>query len=190
MEILLATHNDHKAEEVRKIMPSQFQLATLNDIQYFTPIIEDGDSFRENAWIKSRTAFEVSELPTFSDDSGLCVQALDGAPGIHSARYSETGKSEDNIKKLLEALKGKANRNAYFICVICFYDGTLTQFFEGRLNGVILEEERGKEGFGYDPIFIPDGYDQTLAEMPSDLKNKISHRTIALGKLVDFLKKY
>ncbi len=187
MEILLASHNDHKANEIRKMLPKSYQLATLNDIQYFDEIIENGDSFQENAWIKSKTAFEVARMPTFSDDSGLCVEALGDAPGIFSARYAGTGNSEDNIQKLLKELSNNTHRKAYFISVICWYDGTHTEFFEGRINGTIIDSLKGEKGFGYDPIFLPDGYSETFAEMNPELKNKISHRAIALQKLMEFL---
>ncbi len=190
MEILLASHNDHKAEEIRKLLPEKFLLSTLNDIQYFDEIVENGSTFKENAWIKSKTGFEISELPTFSDDSGLCIQALNNAPGIYSARYAGTGNSKDNIEKVLSELEGKTDRNAYFICVICFYDGKETQFFEGRIDGKIIEQEKGNDGFGYDPIFIPNGYDKTFAELPQEEKNKISHRAKALKQFIDFLNTY
>ncbi len=190
MEIILATHNAHKTEELRKMLPDSFTLSSLNDIQYYDDIIENGKTFEENAWIKAKTAYEVGSKPSISDDSGLCIEALNDAPGIYSSRYAGTGKAEDNIHKVLEELQDQENRKAYFISVISFYDGKISQFFEGRIYGTISDKVKGKNGFGYDPIFIPEGNTQSFAELQEEEKNRISHRALATEKLIEFLKTY
>ena len=188
-ELILASNNAHKVEEIKSIL-EDYSILTLKDINYTEEIVEDGTTFEENALIKARTICKYSGKTAISDDSGLSVELLDGRPGVYSARYAgEQKSSEDNINLLLKNLENK-ERTAQFktIFTLCINNDFFS--FEGIVKGEITTEKYGEKGFGYDPIFIPDGYDQTFAQMPSDLKNKISHRGIALRKLVEFLKKY
>jgi XTP/dITP diphosphohydrolase len=187
MELLLATHNSHKKEEISKLLPSRFSLKSLTDYQLFDDINETGLTFEENAKIKADYGFLKTSVPCFSDDSGLVVEALHDEPGIYSARYSGTGNSQDNIDKVLAKLEGITNRKAYFICVIAFTTKNETRFFEGKVYGEILNQQVGKDGFGYDPIFKPLGYEKTFSEMTSEEKNKISHRALAMKKFIEFL---
>ncbi|MBS1550021.1 MAG: RdgB/HAM1 family non-canonical purine NTP pyrophosphatase [Bacteroidetes bacterium] len=174
--LLIATHNLHKKEEIQQILGSDFCVKSLSDMDLHEEIVEDGDSFEANALIKAKYCFEKTGIPSVGDDSGLVVNALDGRPGIYSARYAGNHDFEKNIAKVLEEMKGKENRSAYFITVLCLYDEQGARFFEGRVEGHLLTENKGHQGFGYDPIFVPNGYDKTFAEMPSEDKNKISHR--------------
>ena len=170
-------------------MSGDIQLVSLNDIQYHSEIPETGETIEENATIKARTIFENIKLPCFADDTGLEVDLLNGAPGVHSARYA--GESKDagkNMELLLKNLKGKDNRSAQFKTVISYFDYVGEQhLFTGIIRGTIKKEPTGKEGFGYDPIFVPEGYSITFAQMPLSEKNQISHRAIAFRKLLSFL---
>lgn len=186
-EILIATHNLHKKEEIQQILGSEFSVKTLTDYSIHEEIVEDGQSFAENAEIKAKYCFEKTGVASIGDDSGLVVEALDGRPGIFSARYAGDHDFQKNIDKVLEEMKGVENRRAYFITVLCFYDASGPQFFEGRVYGTLLTENKGHKGFGYDPIFVPESYNQTFAEMPAEQKNKISHRKNALDQLLSFL---
>lgn len=186
-EILVATHNQHKKEEIQQIFGADFLVKSLTDYNIFDEIVEDGTSFHQNAEIKARYCFEKTGIPSLGDDSGLVVEALDGRPGIFSARYAGNHDFEANIAKVLEEMKGVTNRKAYFITVLCFVDESgESQYFEGRVYGHILDENKGYKGFGYDPIFVPEGYEKTFAEMEAEEKNKISHRKNAIDL---FLKK-
>lgn len=188
-ELLFCSNNIHKTEEIRKMLPSGYRISSLKEEGIFTDIPETGETFEENALIKVRAVKSDNHSGCFADDSGLCVEYLDDAPGVHSARYAgEHATDADNRSKLLNELKGINNRNAYFITVICLLMDASVQYFEGRIYGRITTEERGIGGFGYDRIFIPDNYDKTFAEMTSDEKNKISHRYLALQKMMQFLK--
>jgi XTP/dITP diphosphohydrolase len=188
-EIIFATNNANKAKEVNQILGDSFKVKTLHDIGYFDEIEETGNTFYQNAYIKAKQAFDFTGLPSFGDDSGLEVEFLDGAPGVYSARYAgESRNSKANNDKLLKALEQAENRKALFVTVICYVDKTQTKYFEGFCKGQILKELRGENGFGYDPVFLPDGYDQTFAQMPVALKNSISHRAKAMEHLIDFLK--
>lgn len=187
MELLLATHNSHKKEEISKLLPNRFIIKALNDYNLFDEIQETGLTFDENAKIKAEYGFLKTSIPCFSDDSGLVVEALNNEPGIYSARYAGTGNSQDNINKVLKNLERISNRNAYFICVISFVFQNEIHFFEGRVYGEILTQQIGKEGFGYDPIFKPLGFEKTFSEMTSEEKNAISHRSIAMKKFIEFL---
>ena len=171
MKILFATNNAHKTEEVRAILGDTLTLMNLSDFGFNGDIPETSATLEGNALQKARFIRERFNVPCFADDTGLEVEALDGAPGVHSARYAGEGKHpEDNMRKLLRELDGKDNRNAYI-------DDTGEEFlFEGTVNGVILTERRGDKGFGYDPVFRPDGFDLTFAEMSEEDKNNISHR--------------
>ncbi|MCF6170607.1 MAG: non-canonical purine NTP diphosphatase [Bacteroidales bacterium] len=187
-KIVFATNNVHKLEELRFILSADFRVLGLSDIGFGEEIPETGNTLAENASQKSHHIFDRFQLDCFSDDTGLEVDALDGRPGIYSARYAgENSTYEQNVDKLLNELKGVENRTARFKTVISLIvDGT-EHLFEGRAEGVITKDKRGGKGFGYDPVFLPDGYEQTFAEMPAGLKNKISHRGKAVAKLVAFL---
>lgn len=188
-KIVFATNNQHKLNEIRAIIGDRFQVLSLKDIDCDCEIEETAQTLKGNAAIKAQFIFERYGLDVFSDDTGLLVEALNGAPGVYSARYAgESCSSEDNIKLLLKNLKGQSNRKAYFQTVIALILDGKEYYFEGQVDGKIIEEEKGGEGFGYDPIFVPDGYDETFAEMSSEEKNKISHRGRATAKLVEFLK--
>lgn len=187
MQILIATHNLHKKEEIQQILGSEYIVTSLSDYNLNDEIIEDGNTFQENALIKAKYCFEKTGKASIGDDSGLVVEALDGRPGIYSARYAGNHNFKKNIEKVLEEMKGEPNRRAYFITVLCFKDKDGEHYFEGRVYGNITEEVFGEDGFGYDPIFIPDDYNLTFAQMLPEEKNKISHRSEALKKFLEFL---
>ncbi|CAI8884601.1 dITP/XTP pyrophosphatase [Chryseobacterium sp. IT-36CA2] len=188
MELLVATHNEHKKEEIQQILGSDCVVKSLTDYNIHEEIVEDGDSFHANALIKAKYCFEKTGVPSLGDDSGLVVESLDGRPGIFSARYAGDHDFAKNIEKVLEEMQGVENRKAYFVTVLCYYDENGAQYFEGRVHGNLLTENKGFKGFGYDPIFVPVGYDRTFAEMEPADKNKISHRKQALDLFMDFLK--
>jgi XTP/dITP diphosphohydrolase len=189
MKLVFATHNKHKLKEIREILEPQHEIKGLTDLQFFDDIPETGDTLEENADIKSMTIWEKFGLSCFSDDTGLEVEALNGAPGVYSARYAGEGCSfDDNMNKLLEALKGETNRKARFRSIVSLVLNGETKHFEGIVEGVILESRQGEEGFGYDPIFKPNESNLSFAEMSSAAKNEISHRGRAIQKLTDFLK--
>lgn len=187
-EILIATHNQHKKEEIQQILGDNFFVKSLTDYDIHDEIVEDGNSFEENAQIKAEYCFKKTGIPSVGDDSGLVVEALDGRPGIYSARYAGNHDFSKNIAKVLEEMEGEINRRAYFITVLCFYDKNGPKFFEGRVYGNLLTENKGHKGFGYDPIFVPDGHEITFAEMLPEEKNKISHRKKAMDLFLDFQK--
>ena len=186
-EILVATHNLHKKEEIQQILGTDFSVKSLSDYNIYDEIIEDGDSFHANALIKAKYCFEKTGIPSLGDDSGLVVEALDGRPGIHSARYASDHDFPKNIAKVLEEMQGEQNRKAYFITVLCYYTENGAEYFEGRIYGNLLTENKGHKGFGYDPIFVPDEHQITFAEMLPEEKNKISHRKNAMDKFLNFL---
>lgn len=187
-KIVFATNNKHKLDEIRKISEGKLEILSLNDINCQTDIPETGTTLEENALIKARFVKDNFGYDCFADDTGLEVKALGGAPGVYSARYAgEDCKAEDNIRKLLSNLAGVDNRSATFRTVIGLLMGDKQYFFEGVIPGKIIDEKRGESGFGYDPIFIPDGYEQTFAELGDEIKNTISHRAIATDKLIRFL---
>lgn len=188
MELLVATHNEHKKEEIQQILGSDCVVKSLTDYNIHEEIVEDGDSFHANALIKAKYCFEKTGVPSLGDDSGLVVESLDGRPGIFSARYAGDHDFAKNIEKVLEEMQGIENRKAYFVTVLCYYDENGAQYFEGRVHGILLTENKGFKGFGYDPIFVPEGYERTFAEMDPEDKNKISHRKQALDLFMDFLK--
>ena len=188
-KIIFATNNKHKLEEVQQILAGNFEVLGLNEIGFAGDIPETGKTLEENASIKSKFVFEKFGMNCFSDDTGLEIEALDERPGVYSARYAgEDGNAENNIAKILSELHGIENRKARFRTVVSLILDGKEHFFEGIANGQISDEKRGGVGFGYDPVFIPDGYNQTFAEMSSELKNTISHRKKAMDKLVSFLK--
>lgn len=188
-KIVFATNNLHKLSEVQHILGNHFLLLSLNDIGFNHDIPEDHDTLEENASQKVRFIHNRFSVNCFADDTGLEVDALDGSPGVHSARYAGDHKStKDNVRKLLADLKGESNRKAQFRTVISLIiDGTEKQF-EGIIRGQIIDDLRGENGFGYDPIFVPEGYSKTFAELNLSIKNRISHRAIAIRKLVSYLK--
>jgi len=189
LKLVFATNNRHKLEEVSHKIGDHFELLTLNDIGCTEDIEETGSTFKENAAIKSNYVYKKYHLNCFGDDSGLVVDALNGEPGVYSARYAgEHGNHAANIKKVLAKLDGIENRKARFVTVISLTWEGKEYVFEGVVNGTIRHETTGTGGFGYDPIFQPDGYDITFAEMTMDEKNKISHRARAMEKLILFLK--
>lgn len=188
MELLVATHNIHKKEEIQQILGDDFVVKSLMDYNIHEEIVEDGDSFNANALIKAKYCFGKTGIPSLGDDSGLVVEALDGRPGIFSARYAGDHDFAKNIEKVLEEMKDVENRRAYFITVLCYYDENGPKYFDGRVHGNLLSENKGFQGFGYDPVFVPEGYEMTFAEMNPEDKNKISHRKQALDLFLDFLK--
>lgn len=189
MEILLATHNQHKKEEIQQILGIDFQVRSLTDEQIFDEIEENGTTFHENALIKAKYCFEKTGKPSVGDDSGLVIPALDGRPGIFSARYAGDHNFDNNIAKVLEEMQDVEDRQAYFITVMCLVDEQGAEhYFEGRVYGNITHEKHGEKGFGYDPIFIPNGHSISFAEMTTEQKNQISHRKEAVSKFLDFLK--
>lgn len=188
-EILIATHNQHKKEEIQQILGDRFKVTSLTDYDLHEEIVEDGSTFHENALIKAKYCFEKTGKPSLGDDSGLVVDALDGRPGIYSARYAGNHDFAKNMAKVLEELEGEENRKAYFVTVMCLFDDSGVNYFEGRVYGNLTREIRGEKGFGYDPVFIPNDHDITFAEMTAEDKNKISHRKQAIEKFLDFMEK-
>lgn len=188
-EICFATNNKHKLEEVRSILGPDFRVFSLNELSFNEELPETKNTFEENSLQKAEYLFNHFKMPCFADDSGLEVEALNGEPGVFSARYAGNHKNdEDNIQLLLKKLTGKSNRRAQFRTVITFIDQQgHHHFFEGVIKGTIIDEKKGSSGFGYDPVFIPEGYTKTFAQMDSFEKNAISHRSIAVKKLAKFL---
>ncbi|MBI9054939.1 MAG: non-canonical purine NTP diphosphatase [Bacteroidales bacterium] len=188
MDLVFATNNKHKLEEIQQLIGVKINLKSLSDINCSDEIPEDFFTLEENASQKANYIFNKYNMDCFADDTGLEIEALKGDPGVLSARYAgESKDSEANMKKVLEKLKGEKNRNARFRTVISLIIDKKEYFFEGIVNGEILEGKTGKDGFGYDPIFMPTGYSESFAEMSIDEKNLISHRAIATKKLVGFL---
>lgn len=186
--IVFATNNAHKLEELRSIVGSRISILSLSDIGCHDDIPEDADTFQGNALQKALYVKEHYGYDCFADDSGLIVDALDGAPGVHSARYAGPGHdSKANMALLLKNLRGVERRTARFVTVIALIEGDERHFFEGAVEGTILESEQGTGGFGYDPVFLPEGYSQTFACMAPEQKNAISHRGRATQKLLRHL---
>ena len=199
MKIVFATNNKNKLSEIREILGSGFEVMSLAEIGCHEDIPETGDTLLDNAVQKARYVFEKYGYDCFADDTGLEVDALDGEPGVHSARYAE-GTDHDsnaNMDKLLRKLGDETRRTARFRTVIALLqkqqsgesagEGSVLHIFEGKVEGSIIKEKCGAEGFGYDPIFMPEGYDKTFAELGLDVKNQISHRARAVKKLADYL---
>ncbi len=185
--IVVATSNAHKVEEYEKLLEGQkVELKSLLDFPNFPGVEEDGATFRENAAKKALAACKYCDVPAFADDSGLEVEALDGRPGIYSSRYAPT--DAERISKLLGELEGVENRRARFVCAIAIaVNGEVIETFEGEVKGRIIDAPRGADGFGYDPVFQPDGYEETFGEMAQELKNKISHRAVAFKLALNFV---
>ena len=185
-KIVFATNNAHKLEEVAAILGDSYEVLSLREIGCDADIPETANSFAGNALQKAQYVKDHYGYDCFADDSGLEVDVLDGAPGIYSARYSGGG-SEANMDKLLHNLTGKSERGAQFRKVIALLIGEESHLFEGLVRGSIIEKRRGEGGFGYDPIFVPEGYDLTFAELGSEVKNRISHRAKAVKQLAEHL---
>ena len=189
MELVFATNNKHKIREISDLLDNNFKILGLADVNITEDIPEDAETLAENALFKARFVHERTGLNVFADDTGLEVDALDGAPGVYSARYAGEGRSfDDNINKLLEQMADAEDRSARFRTVIALILDRSEYLFEGTVEGVITRERRGNGGFGYDPVFLADGYDRTFAEIPLSEKNRISHRARAMRKLLAFLK--
>lgn len=187
-QLVFATQNANKTIEVREILAHKYQVLNLTDIGCDVDIPETGDTFAENATLKSTYVVQNYQIDCFADDSGLEVEALNNEPGIYSARYSGERGDRQNMMFLLQKMESISNRNARFKTVISLVHKGVNHLFEGVINGKIRLAPTGENGFGYDPIFEPDGYTQTFAEMDLELKNKISHRALAMKKLIEFLK--
>ena len=188
MKIVFATNNAHKLSEVSAVLGNAFELVTLREVGITEDIPETGATLDENASIKARYVYERTGLNCFADDTSLEVEALGGAPGVHSARYATDGHDfAANNRKLLRELEGKANRKARFRTVISLIVDGVEHQVEGIVEGEITTSESGAEGFGYDPLFVPEGYDRTFAEMSAEEKNAISHRGRAVAKLAEML---
>lgn len=189
-KLVVATNNAHKLEEIAAILGEEMELLSLKDINCHADIPETANTLEGNARQKALYIYENYGIDCFADDTGLEVEALNGAPGVFSARYAGDGHdSEANMQKLLKELYGKENRKAQFRTAICLIMNGEEYLFEGIVKGKIIEEKRGGAGFGYDPIFVPEGYNLTFAELGNDIKNTISHRARAVEKLCSFLKK-
>lgn len=195
MEIIFASSNKNKINEIRSLLPARFILLSLSDAGITTEIPETGTTLKENSFLKANYVINHAgkrsgEIAVFADDSGLEVEALNGAPGVYSARYAGSPKNDElNNRKLLQELRLITNRKARFVTVITLIIDGEVHYFEGEIKGTIVHEPRGKNGFGYDPLFIPRGYRSTFAELSSETKNTISHRAIAVKQLVEFLRK-
>jgi XTP/dITP diphosphohydrolase len=187
-ELVFATNNKHKAEEIQSILGSRFKILTLVDIGCTVDIPETGNSFEENATLKSSYVTEHYGLDCFADDSGLEIEALNNEPGIYSARYSGVKDDQINLELVLQKMEGLTNRKARFKTVISLIKNGENILFEGVINGTIRQVPAGDRGFGYDPVFEPLGYTVTFAQMSMSEKNRISHRAIAMQKLIAFLK--
>ena len=187
--LIFASNNKHKLEEIRNLLEGIVKIKSLKEIGLEGDIPETADTLEGNATQKAEWVYSRTGMDCFADDTGLEVEALNGEPGVYSARYAgENCSFADNVNKLLKALEGHSNRNARFRTAICLIENGEKKYFEGIVNGTITTFETGNEGFGYDPIFLPEGHNKTFAEMPLDIKNKISHRGRAIQKLVEYLK--
>lgn len=186
--IIIATTNQGKLDEFISLLPD-YTILSNKDIGYLEEIEETGSTLEENALIKADTIFNYAHEAVMAEDSGLFIDALGGEPGIRSARYAgEPVNASKNIELVLDKLRHSNERKAYFKTVICYKENDRHHFFEGIINGVITQERSGNEGFGYDPIFMPDGYTETFASLPIEKKNQISHRSMAIQKFLHFLK--
>ncbi len=189
MKLVLATHNAHKVEELRRILgPS---LDGIELVGYDGPEpVEDGETFEANALIKARAAAAHTGLPAIADDSGISVAALDGAPGIHSARYAGTRVDADNVALLLQNLQGASHRDAKFVCAAAFVHGSIEHVVRGEWHGTVLDQPVGPNGFGYDPVFKPAGLSVSSAELRPDEKNAISHRALAFSEIMPVVREH
>ena len=191
MKLVFATQNENKAQEIQSLLPEYFKIITLKDIRCFDEILETAETLEGNSLLKASFISETYNLNCFADDTGLEIDALDNRPGVHSARYAGPDKSAAaNIDKVLSELEGKTNRNAQFRTIITLILNSSTFTFEGIVRGEIISEKRGENGFGYDPIFVPEGEIRTFAEMILEEKNKHSHRARAFEKMIVFLSEF
>jgi len=190
MELIFATHNENKVLEIKNLIQKNIKLLSLSDIGFKGEIIEDGNSLHENSLIKAKFIRSKYGINCFADDTGLEVHSLNNEPGIYSSRYAGYPiNTNDNIKKLINNLERFSNKSARFRTVISLIINENIYSFEGVVNGNIIKEIKGKKGFGYDPVFIPNGYNKTFAELSLKEKNLISHRSIAVNKMIRFLEK-
>lgn len=190
MKLIFATHNKNKLTEVKQLLPKHLNILSLDDIDCHEDIPETSDTIQGNAIQKALYVSKKYDVNCFADDTGLEVEVLNGEPGVYSARYAgEQKNANDNMNLLLENLKNKTNKKARFKTVITLILNEKKTLFEGVVNGLIIDVKRGDKGFGYDPIFIPDGYTKTFAELPLNIKNKISHRGKAMKLLIEYLTK-
>jgi len=188
-KLVFATNNAHKLEEVRAVLDNKIEIVSLNELGCYDDIPETADTLEGNALIKAEYVFNKFGMACIADDTGLEVEALNGEPGVYSARYGgEPHNAQKNMHKLLTNLKGVENRKARFRTVIVLKDAERELYFEGTIHGHISETPSGAAGFGYDPVFVPDGYNKSFAELGPELKNKISHRALAVESLIRFLK--
>ena len=188
INLIFATSNQNKVLEIQKILPKKFNIKSLKDLNYFEDVPENETTIKGNAIFKAKYIYEKFNINVFADDTGLEVEALNGEPGVHSARYAGTTRnSEKNIKKLLKNLKNIKNRNARFKTVIALIIDNKLHIFSGIIEGYILDSPKGNNGFGYDPIFCPNGFDKSFAELTLKEKNLISNRSLAMKKLIDFI---
>ena len=187
--LVFATNNQHKIDEAQDIVKGKLKLISLKEALVDIDVDETETTFRGNAWLKAQAVWELTGLPCVADDSGLCVEALGGEPGVYSSRYAgEAGNHTKNNEKLLKVMEGKSDRRAFFTTVLCLVGLDDTPIYiEGRVNGVILREIQGRDGFGYDPLFCPDGDDRSFAEMSAAEKNAMSHRGRAFQSLMEYL---
>ena len=186
--LVVATNNTHKLEEINAMLSDHFEIKGMSEMGFTEEIVEDADSFAGNALIKARTIAAKLKCDCIADDSGLVVAALGGEPGIYSARYAGEPKDDvKNLEKVLTNLKDQKDRSAYFITALAYVHQGLEYVFEGRVCGEIISETKGLKGFGYDPIFVPDGFDKSFAEMLPDQKNALSHRARAIEKFIEFI---
>jgi XTP/dITP diphosphohydrolase len=186
-KICFATNNSHKISEIKHLFGGLLEIQSLKEIGCFEELPETGTTIEQNSLQKAQYVFEKYQVPCFADDSGLEVEVLDGEPGVNSAHYSGTRDDKANMELLLDKMKDFTNRKARFKTVITFVNSSVNEAFEGLVEGELLPQPRGSNGFGYDPIFIPNGYEKTFAEMTLDEKSEISHRKIAATKLFQFL---
>lgn len=188
-KLVFATNNAHKLEEVRAVLDNKIEIVSLNELGCYDDIPETADTLEGNALIKAAYVFNKFGMACIADDTGLEVEALNGEPGVYSARYGgEPHNAQKNMQKLLTNLNGVENRKARFRTVIVLKDAERELYFEGTIHGHISETPSGAAGFGYDPVFVPDGYNKSFAELGPELKNKISHRALAVEELIRFLK--
>ena len=191
MKLIFATHNDHKLNEVRSILGKKISISGLKEIGYFESINETGNTLKENSLLKAKFIHEKFNTNCFSEDTGLEVEVIDNKPGVLSARFAGNDRNnEKNIEKLLSLLENKKNRNARFRTVVTLVYENKFYFVEGKVNGVILNKKRGTNGFGYDPVFCPTGFDKSFGEISAIHKNMISHRSIAFIKLKKLIQKF
>lgn len=188
-KICFATNNAHKLAEVQSILGDRFEVQSLKDIGFEGELPETHETLEENSLEKAEFLFSQFKVPVFSDDSGLEVTALGGKPGVHTAHYAGDRNADKNMDKVLSELEGTNDRSGQFRAVVTYIDASGVQQFEGIIKGQVALEKVGKDGFGYDPIFIPEGYDQTFAELSAEVKNTMSHRKRSVEKLAQFLNK-